>query len=100
MAIYNEKKMNRSYKDERDQEIQIKAESHALAFVVAATQILTIICLLKGNYAWIGSLSLLFIGAAAQLFYKYHKYEEKPYIQIGVVLGLIGMGLLILFAVS
>ena len=37
------KTYNRPYKDERDQEIQTKSESHALEFVVAATQILTIL---------------------------------------------------------
>ncbi|MBQ2795028.1 MAG: hypothetical protein IJE83_03600 [Oscillospiraceae bacterium] len=91
------KKINRPLKDERDQEIQIKSESHALNFVIAATQILTIICLFKGNPAWKGSLALLFIGAAAELFYKHHKYEEKPYFYIGVIVGLIGIGLLIWF---
>ena len=45
-------KVRRPYKDERDREIQTKSESHALEFVVAATQILTVICLLKGNPAW------------------------------------------------
>lgn len=100
MSLYSEKKMKRPYKDERDQDIQIKSESHSLTFVVAATQVLTIICLLKGNLAWIGSLALLFIGAAAQLFYKYHKYEEKPYMQIGAILGLIGMALMIWFAIT
>ena len=58
-------KIRRPYKDERDQEIQIKSENHALEFVVVTTQILTIICLFKGNPAWKGSLSLQFIGAAA-----------------------------------
>lgn len=58
-------KIRRPYKDERDQEIQIKSENHALEFVVVTTQILTIICLFKGNPAWKGSLSLHFIGAAA-----------------------------------
>lgn len=99
MSLYSEKKMKRPYKDERDQDIQIKSESHSLTFVVAATQVLTIICLFKGNAAWIGSLALLFIGAAAQLFYKYHKYDEKPYMQIGIVVGLIGIALMIWFAI-
>ena len=87
-------------KDERDQDIQVKSESHALTFVVAATQILTIICLFKGNSAWKGSLSLLFIGAAAQLFYKFHKYEEKPYFYIGVGVGIIGMALMLWFGIT
>ena len=36
-------------KDERDHEIESKSKSHALDFVVAATQILTIMRLIKGN---------------------------------------------------
>ena len=48
-------KIRRPYKDERDQEIQIKSENHVLEFVVVTTQILTIICLFKGNPAWKGS---------------------------------------------
>lgn len=93
-------KVKRPYKDERDQEIQVKSESHALTFVVAATQILTIICLFKGNSAWKGSLSLLFIGAAAQFFYKYHKYEEKPYLYIGIIVGIIGIALMLWFGIT
>ena len=91
------KTYNRPYKDERDQEIQTKSESHALEFVVAATQILTVICLFKGNPAWKGSLSLLFIGAAAKLFYKYKNYEEKPYLYVGIGFGIIGIALMFWF---
>ncbi|MCI6813414.1 MAG: hypothetical protein SOX11_10355 [Lachnospiraceae bacterium] len=47
-----------------------KEQITALEIVVAATQVLTVICILKGNSAWKGSLALLFIGAAAKLFYK------------------------------
>lgn len=93
-------KGKRPYKDERDQEIQVKSESHALEFVVAATQILTIICLFKGNPAWKGSLSLLFIGAAAKLFYKHKNYEEKPYFYVGIGIGIIGMALMIWFCIT
>jgi len=96
----NDKRITRPIKDERDKEIQTKAESHALTFVVAATQILTVMCLVKGNPAWKGSLALLFIGGAVELFYKYHKYEEKPYIQVGIVIGLIGIALLLWFGIS
>jgi len=92
--------VNRPFKDERDKQIQTKAESHALAFVVAAAQILTVMCLVKGNPAWRGSLALLFVGAAVELFYKYRKYEEKPYIQVGIVVGLIGISLLVWFGIS
>ena len=87
-------------KDERDEYIDTRSKSNALDFMIAATQILTIMCLIKGNPAWKGSFALLFIGGAAQLFYKYDKYEEKPYIKIGVVLGLIGIILFAWFCIT
>lgn len=90
----------RPVKDERDQQIDTHSRSTALDFMIAATQILTIMCLIKGNAAWRGSFALLFFGAAAQLFYKYEQYREKPYIQIGIVLGLIGVGLFVWFGMT
>ena len=94
------KKIQRPFQDERDQEIDTHSKSNALEFMIAATQILTVMCLIKGNSAWKGSLSLLFIGGAAMLFYKYDKYGEKQYIQIGIIVGLIGLALLIRFGVT
>ncbi|HIY06877.1 MAG TPA: hypothetical protein H9844_07330 [Candidatus Evtepia faecigallinarum] len=90
----------RPIKDERDRQIDTAARSHALDFVVAATQVLTVLCAVKGNPAWKGSLSLLFLGGAAMLFYKYDQYEERPYRQVGVALGLIGLALLIWFGIT
>ncbi len=87
-------------KDERDVQIDIQAKSHSLEYMVAATQILTIMCLIKGNPAWKGSLSLLFFGAAFGLFYKYQQYTEKPYRQIGIFLLFIGTVLLICFGIT
>lgn len=88
------------FPDERDQQIDTYSRSTALDFMIAATQVLTVICLIKNNPAWKGSLALLFIGGAARLFYKYHQYEEKPYIQVGIVLGLLGAALLVWFGVT
>jgi len=90
-------KMKRPIKDERDREIQVRSESHALAFVIAAAQVLTILCLVKGNPAWRGSLALLFLGAGAQLFYKYRKYEERPYLWVSLVMIVIGLALFLWF---
>lgn len=90
----------RPTKDERDEQIDVQARSHALEYVIAATQILTIICLVKGNSAWKGSLSLLFFGIAFGLFYKYRQYAEKPYRQVGVACLVIGIGLLTWFGVT
>lgn len=87
-------------KDERDRQIDACSKCTALEFLVAATQILTIMCLIKGNTAWKGSLALLFIGAAASLFYKYEMYREKPYIQVGAMMGLIGVALFVWFGIT
>ena len=90
----------RPFKDERDEQIDTSSKSAALDFVITATQVLTVMCLIKGNPAWKGSLALLFIGGAARLFYKYDKYEEKPYIQVGICLGLIGIVLFVWFGIT
>ena len=90
----------RPFKDERDEQIDTSSKSAALDFVITATQVLTVMCLIKGNPAWKGSLALLFIGGAARLFYKYDKYEEKPYIQGGIGLGLIGVALFVWFGIT
>ena len=90
----------RPMKDERDEQIDVQAKSFSLEYVIAVTQILTILCFVKGNPAWIGSLSLLFFGIAFGLFYKYRQYAEKPYLQVGIVSFLIGVFLLIWFGVT
>ena len=87
-------------KDKRDQQINTHSKSAALGFVIAATQVLTVMCLIKGNPAWKGSLALLFIGAAASLLYKYDQYGEKPYIQASIVLGICGALLFVWFGVT
>lgn len=87
-------------RDARSEQINVQARSHALAYVIAAAQILTILCLVKGNPAWKGSLSLLFLGVAFELFYKYQQYAEKLYRQVGAVFWVIGIGLLAWFGVT
>ena len=82
----------RPCKDERDQQIETRSRSAALDLLTAATQVLTILCLIKGNPAWRGSLSLLFFGGGAQLFYKYEQYRERPYLWVGAALGLATVG--------
>ena len=95
-----EMKHKRSVHDERDRMIDTNARSNALDFMIAATQILTVMCIIKGNPAWKGSLSLLFFGCAAGLVYKYDKYGEKVYLYVAAVLGLIGVALLVWFGIS
>ncbi len=54
------KEIQRPFKDERDEQIETRLKSIALDFMIAATQVFTIICLIKGNPAWKGSFSLLY----------------------------------------
>ena len=82
-------------RDERDEQIDTRARSHALDFMTAATQVLTVMCLVKGNPAWKGSLSLLFFGCAAALV-----YEEKPYLAVAAGLGAVGAALLVWFGLT
>lgn len=86
--------------DERDKQIDLRSKRHALDFIITSTQILTLMCFIKGNSAWKGSLSTLFFGGAAMLIYKYDKYNEKPYLYIGIVFGLIGISLLVWFGIT
>lgn len=63
-------------------QIEVRSKYHALDFLVVAIQILTVICIIKGKSAWNGSLSMLFLGGVAALFYKHDKYDEKPYMYV------------------
>ena len=74
----------RPVKDERDEVIDRDSRNRSLELMICATQVLTIICAVKGNSAWKGSLSLLFFGVAAALIYKYKMYGEKPYLYVGM----------------
>lgn len=79
----------RPYKDERDEQIETHSRSAALDFVVAATQILTIMCLIKGNPAWKGSLALLFIGGAVSLFINMISMRKSHISRLVYVWGLL-----------
>ncbi len=63
----------------------MQAKAYFLELMAAATQILTIMCLIKRTPTWKGSLSLLFFGVAYALFYKHKPCSEKPYQQAGAV---------------
>ena len=87
----------RPIKDERDRQIKTNAKSYALEWVAAVTQILTCICIIKGNPAWKGTLSIMFFAVAFELFYHFKQYEEKPYRQVGIFFLIIGIALLVWF---
>lgn len=84
-------------RDERDEQIEVQSKAHSLEYVLSATTILTVICLLKGNPAWKGSISLAFFEAAFEIFYKYKQYEEKLYFIVGVLFLLVGIAFLAWF---
>ena len=90
----------RPIKDERDEQIKTNAGSYALEWVTAVTQILTILCIVKGNPAWKGTLSILFFGIAFTLFYKFGQYQERLFRQAGAVSLVIGIGLLVWFGIT
>lgn len=93
----------RPWKDERDTMIETQARSHALEGMIVATQILTLICILKHNPAWRAGLALLFIGAAAEFWSLAKQYEGDvygaAYRKVGIVAAVIGSGLYLWFAI-
>ena len=90
----------RPFKDERDEQIDTSSKSAALDFVITATQVLTVMCLIQGNPAWKGTISLAFFEAAFEILYKYKQYEENLYRIIGVLLLLVGIAFLVWLAIT
>ena len=86
--------------DERDMQIEVHSKAHSLEYVTTVAMILTVLCLLKDNPAWKGSLSLAFFAAAFELFYKYRQYEETPCRIAGVFFLIGGLVLLDWFAIA
>lgn len=87
-------------KDERDEKIEKDAKVYALEWMTSITQVLTIMCIIKKNPAWKGTLSILFFGIAFILFYEFKQYEAKPFKQVGIVFLIIGLALLIWFGIT
>ena len=73
---------------------------YAFEWIIAITQVLTIMCIIKGNPAWKGTISILFFGVAFLLFYEFKQYEAKPFKQVGIVFLIIGIALLIWFGIT
>ena len=53
--------------DERDREIDILSKGKALDLLAGCAELFTILCILKGNPAWMGGLALLLGVTAAGL---------------------------------
>ena len=90
----------RTIKDERDEKIGKDAKVYAFELIIAITQVLTIMCIIKGNPAWKVTISILFFGVAFLLFYEFKQYEAKPFKQVGIVFLIIGIALLIWFGIT
>ena len=56
----------RTIKDERDEKIGKDAKVYAFEWIIAITQVLTIMCIIKGNPAWKGTISILFFCPNSQ----------------------------------
>ena len=72
----------------------------AMDVVVAAGQVVTVLCLVKGNPAWRGTLSLLFFGCAAALFDRGRESEQRAWRLVGAAFSAVGAGLLVWFGVT
>ena len=83
--------------DERDQEIEARANSKALGFGAGCLELFTVLCAVKGESAWRGGLALLLLGLSASMLYRSSAYEEKPYLWGGLLLGALGATLLAWF---
>ena len=90
----------RPIKDERDEQIEVQSKARSLEYVLSVTTILTVICLLKGNPAGKGFISLALFEASFEIFYKYKQYEEKLYFIVGVLFLLVGIAFLAWFAIT
>lgn len=87
-------------RDERDEQIEVHSKASSLNYVLTVTTILTVMCLLKGNPAWKGFISLAFFEGAFEIFYKYKQYEEKLYFIVGVLFLLVGIAFLAWFGIT
>ena len=84
--------------DERDREIDILSKGKALDLLAGCAELFTILCILKGNPAWMGGLALLLLGMAAGCWYRGEQYEERPVRYVALLLGAAAVGLLLWFA--
>lgn len=96
----NKSTIHKPLKDERDEQIDTDSKSIALNFITTAVEILTIMCLIKGNSAWKGCLGVLCVSVAVVLLYKYLAYKEKPYAWVSIIFALIGVALFVWFGIT
>ena len=85
---------------EEDSPESLKDRSTSLDFVIGAAEILLVICLVKGNSAWQGLLSVLFAGVGGGLISRYRRDKEKAFLWVGVLLLLLAATLLLWFTLA
>ncbi len=90
----------RIIKDERDEQIDTYSKSISWHFVTTAVQILTAMCLIKGNSAWKGCIGVLCISLSVELLYKYLAYKEKLYAWVGIISVLLGIAFFVWFGIT
>ena len=88
------------FKDERDREIETQARSRAVDVMVAAAELLMLVCLFKGNIAWRGFLGVTLLGVGAALAFQHKKYEVKYFLYVGLAFALTGIGLMAWFVMG
>lgn len=93
-------KKQRPVYDERDENIDVQSKSSAWDFVFWAAQMVTVLLAVRGNSAWKCTLSLIFLGLAANLICRFRQYRETGFLAGGLAVGMIGAVLLVWFAVS
>lgn len=68
----------RTIKDERDEKIGKDAKVYAFEWIIAITQVLTIMCIIKGNPAWKGTISILFLALHFYCFMNLSSMRQNP----------------------
>lgn len=86
--------------DTEQQDTKIQAKSHALDVIITITELVTIVCFIKGNPAWRGGLGILLSSISTVFFYKYLQYHKKPYLYIGLVFVIIAIAFLVSFGMT
>ena len=74
--------------------------SLSLEWSAALSQLLTLLCWLKGNGAWRGTLALLFLWLAGACWCRFAREGNEARLLLGVLWALLGTGLLMWFIVS
>ena len=71
-----------------------------LECAAAASQVLTLVCWIRGSGAWRGSLALLFLGLAAAHGWRFARDGCFPRFLLALFLAMTGAALLVWFALE